>query len=214
MFFKNILVFINIFCINSYNTMNLSYDTNTINFTISGCPYNIDCSTLIFNALDICNVPGSYRNFNLDFNNNINNNNINNNNVNNIVFTYFDKGYGKTLFSIDPITNIINSVDVYINTYKMDINTIYNILLHEFGHVMLLDHSDEKDSIMGYSIMLDKYNNNINNKKLKLTQDDCFGIYIKLINDIIYKDYKYAFMLNRAMLKNCNDISDIQMTTP
>jgi len=199
------LLFSGINLINAYVVSDLIYETNDINFVISRCPNNIDCTTLIFNAIYVCNVPGSYRNFNLEFYNN----EIHDENNNNIIFDFFENGHGKTVFTVDSYSNIIKKVDVYINPYGLDFITLYNVVLHEIAHVMLLEHSKQPNSIMEYKIILDKNNNIINNnKRLNLTKDDCYGIYMKLIYDILFTNYLYALKLNTAMINNCNELPD------
>lgn len=40
-------------------------------------------------------------------------------------------------------------------------------------------------------------------ERFKMTEDDCYGIYIKMINDIIMPDYTYAIHLNNLMQSQC-----------
>lgn len=206
-YFLNILFNVISLCI-PYQLSDLKYTTDNIEFKIMKCPQYIDCTSLVFNAMSECNLPGSYRNFIWEFSDNPFEE-TEHNGINNIVFKYMPEYTGITRFSIDEFTNEIIEVDVIIDPIGLDELNIYNILLHELGHVMLLKHSDNYDSIMSYAVYVDSYNNPIPiYEKKYITRDDCYGIYMKLITDIINYDYIYAVKLNNMMIKFCNEISE------
>ena len=192
--------------VGSYEISSLKYTNNNIKFRVMPCPYNIDCTSLIFNAMSECNVPGSYRNFIWEFSNNPFEK-TDHNGINNIIFKSIQGGSGYTRFSIDVNNRDILEVDVTVDPTGMDELNIYNILLHELCHVMLLRHGEKTDSVMGYSVNVDLFGTPIlTYDKLYVTQDDCQGIYMKLITDMIYYDHIYAIKLNNMMIKYCNEL--------
>jgi len=88
-------------------------------------------------------------------------------------------GRGHT--TTNSLTNKQNIViDNTLLTYKYN---LYNVLYHEFGHVMGLDHSD-KQGIMNYSLIKDIHDNIIDDTfNIWLSQDDINGI--KYISNIV-----------------------------
>lgn len=87
-----------------------------------------------------------------------------------------------------------------INPYGLIRTTMYNVVLHEIAHVVLLDHGEYRDSLSGYLLRVMPTGYIIQaTERFKMTEDDCYGIYIKMINDIIMSDYTYAIHLNNLI---------------
>jgi hypothetical protein len=178
------------------------YKTNILDIYVGICPQHIDCPVLLFEANKILQVPGSYRNINWHFNNNYSDNYSNNSK--NEIFFVSNTYPGATTFEIN--NNTIQEFNMIINPYNIDETTLFNIILHEMMHVYLLDHDTTKISISSFILVLD---NNIivnSSKRLKLTKDDCLGLYEKLINDIIKHDLLYFYYLYKVKNIYCNNI--------
>jgi hypothetical protein len=182
------------------------YSTNVLDIYVGPCPQHIDCPVLLYEANAILQVPGTYRHINWHYNTNYTNydDNFNNNSKNEIFFV--NAAYpGATYFVSN--NNTIQEFDVIINPYKIDETTLFNIILHEMMHVYLLDHDNTKISISSFVLVL---NNDIivnSSKRLKLTKDDCLGLYEKLINDIIKTDLLYFYYLYKMKNIYCNNIA-------
>jgi len=83
---------------------------------------------------------------------------------------------------------------------------MYNIVLHEMAHVFLLDHGEYRDSLSGYLLRVMPTGGIVQaTERIKMTEDDCYGIYIKMINAIIMSDYTYAIHLNNLMQSQCKN---------
>ena len=64
--------------------------------------------------------------------------------------THADKGDapGLTVHNVRKPESIVRTVQVYLQTDRIpDLTTFRNVLLHEFGHVHLLDHSDPETMV-------------------------------------------------------------------
>jgi len=59
----------------------------------------------------------------------------------------------------------------------------------------LLDHGEYHDSLSVYLLHIMPTGGIVQATELfKMTEDECYGIYIKMINDIIMSDYIYIYI--------------------
>jgi hypothetical protein len=59
----------------------------------------------------------------------------------------------------------------------LHLNICRNVMLHEFLHAAGLDHSDDKDSVMGYHVSVSMLGELITENKKELNWDDILGLY-------------------------------------
>jgi hypothetical protein len=85
----------------------------------------------------------------------------------------FEGGVGGTTFRLSPVTRVISKVTVHIDPFGLNVVTLKNVLLHEMGHLFLLNHSLYTDSVMGYRVR-NRYNPF--EKELNITYDDHLGL--------------------------------------
>lgn len=89
-----------------------------------------------------------------------------------LVKAHFDVTTGWAIFE----------ADIRINISKIsDDSSLYNIMLHELGHALGLDHSDTTNSVMGGAIPVDQMGNTIPQPKNSLHVDDLYGLYQAMI---------------------------------
>jgi hypothetical protein len=201
---KHILAIFNLsILISGFNLLDRYYISNDINIHITSCPEYIDCVPIIFEANNVLQVPGSYINIKWHFDDN-DILNTKSDNKNKIIFRQISN-FGKTEFKVQ--NGRILKFNMFINYSNLSTETLYNIILHELGHVYLLGHSEFKDSIMGYKLSM--LNDRVlpATNKLQLSQDDCNGLYTKLIKDIKHKDYTYAMYLRQMKNIYCPTLS-------
>jgi hypothetical protein len=155
---------------------------------------------MIFEANSVLQVPGSYININWYFDE-FKSRSFSDNGINEIIFDQTSNTKGKTEFKIQ--NGIVMEFDIVINHRGLSPENLYNVILHELGHVYLLGHSEYDDSIMGY--VLDMLSNGQIQKtdKLVLTYDDCIGLYNVLIRDISIVEYTYYTHLNHIKNVYC-----------
>lgn len=195
-----IFVFLGILTrINSYDLSKRQYKNNNIDIHVSKCPANINCVLMLFEANDIWQVPGNYFHVNWYFDA-VQTPNTHINGMNEIIFTYEPDYQGQTEFQVQ--NGIILEFNMYISLLNLQYEHLYNVILHELGHVYLLSHSEYKDSVMGYKLGLlnDKL---ISEPKLQLTVDDCLGLYNVLVQNKQHGDYKYARYLEQMQNSYC-----------
>lgn len=85
----------------------------------------------------------------------------------------FEGGVGGTTFRLSSVTHVISKATVHIDPFGLHIQTLKNVLLHEMGHLFLLNHSLYTDSVMGYRV---KSRYNPFEKGLHITYDDHLGL--------------------------------------
>lgn len=192
-------IFTTVMCL-SYNLLNHKYKSADIDIYVS-CPKNIECSSMLFNANYLLHVPGSYFNINWHFLEKTLND-VHNNGLNDIIFTYDTTYKGKTIFK--KKNEYIVEFNSYISLYKTNYIELYNIILHEMGHIYLLNHSEYSDSIMGYVIFTKPDGESITSNLLGLTTDDCNGLYHNLIQNKQYEDILYTEYLIQIRDVYCN----------
>lgn len=203
---------IHLFCIinfsilgQCYNLLDRYYPSNNIDIHISQCPSNIDCVSMIFKANNILQVPGTYMNINWYFNE-VDTANVLYNGKNDIIFKNMENQYGKTEFQLHD--GKILEFNMIINPYGISETILYNIILHELGHVYLLAHSEFKDSVMGYKLdILPSGIIQSTDELIELTRDDCNGLYKRLIRDI-YKNNDYVVFLYRMKSIFCTTLQE------
>jgi hypothetical protein len=175
--------------------------SNSIDVHVGKCPDDIDCVSMLFDAVAELTLPGNYRHINWKFNS-VKSINSDSNGVHEIYFMYIPNQKGQTTFKL--LNGFILEFEMLINPYGLTKNTIYNVILHEMAHVFLLDHGEYRDSISGYILRVMPNGDIVQaNKRITMTEDDCFGIYIKMITDIIMTNYTYAVHLNNIMQTQC-----------
>lgn len=189
----------------SYKLLDRYYDNNIIDIHVSTCPPNIDCITMLFEANSILQVPGNYRHVNWFFNAR-ETPTLSDNGINEIIFKHTHKHKGKTEFKV--LNGKVLEFNMIIDPYKLTNNTLYNVILHELAHVYLLGHSEYKDSVMGYK--LDVYNDKIiqATEKIYLTNDDCLGLYDKLIKDMYNNNNQYKSHLQKTKNIHCSNFKN------
>lgn len=185
----------------SYNLLDRYYFNNIIDIHVTECHVNLDCIQILFDANRVLQVPGNYRHINWYFDA-VDSPNTHNNGINEIIFKYEPNYKGQTEFKIQ--NGKILEFNMLINPYGLSKESLYNIILHELAHVFLLGHSEYKDSIMGYNLIILPNGQVRNDKKLQLTNDDCLGLYAKLINDIKNIDYVYSLYLVKMSDSYCS----------
>lgn len=197
----NLCIVTAIWISDGYKLLERSYYNNDIDIHVGPCPIDIDCVTMIFDAADEFVLPGNYRQINWYFDG-VQTQNYQNNGLNELFFKYMPDNKGHTEFK--TLSGKILEFNMNINPYGLTRTTIYNVIVHEFSHVFLLGHGEYQDSITGFLLPVLPSGNIIQStQKLKMTSDDCYGIYIKMIDDIILYNYKYANSLNTVMSKHC-----------
>lgn len=67
--------------------------------------------------------------------------------------------------------NAILKYNIFIGTNLLTVDQIYNVLLHEFMHLFLVDHGEFSDSISGYKVQVGSLQ-----ERLQMTQDDYKGL--------------------------------------
>ena len=126
------------------------------------------------------------------------------NNKNKIVFRQISN-IGKTEFKVHH--GRILEFNMFINYINLSPETLYNIILHELGHVYLLGHSEFKDSIMGYKLeVLPNGSIQSSNVTITLSQDDCEGLYSRLVRDL--NDNAYVSYLQLMESIYCTTLRD------
>lgn len=193
-------------CFNShvtegYKLLERKYDNNSIDVYVGQYPPGVECISMLFNTVDELSMPGNYRHINWKFNS-VKTINSENNDLNEIYFMYIPDHKGQTTFKV--LNGIILEFEMLINPYGLTRTTMYNVVLHEMAHVFLLDHGEYRDSLSGYLLRVMPTGGIVQaTERIKMTEDDCYGIYIKMINDIIMSDYTYAIYLNNLMQSQC-----------
>ena len=193
--YKILFICISLPIIISYNLLDHYYSNNVLDIHVTPCLGNIDCIPMLFDVNRVLQVPGNYRHINWHFDA-VDSANLSNNGINEIIFKYGSIYKGQTEFKLH--NKKITEFNIIINPYGLSTETLYNTILHEMSHIYLLAHSQYKDSIAGYKIdVLPNGHIEQSTQKLQLTNDDCLGLYAKLIYDIINIDYIYSLYLER-----------------
>ena len=220
--FKLLIGFLSLIPSYCYKTTDLYYQSNNIDIYIEDCPTSVDCIPLIIETAHKWMLPGISFNINWI----IKDPAIDSSYYtlkNEISFKHNTNHYGFTVFQ--SIEKAILNFKIFISPYGITQNVLYNILLHEFGHVFLLQHSFYKDSVMGYKILtnLDK-TVNIYQEKITFSDDDVSGIYsIELakhsnnIKNIAFSNYLYSLYLQELERhphnsKRENNIQSVDLT--
>lgn len=191
-----------------YELLDRKYSKNSIDIHIGECPIDVDHISMIFEAANELTLPGNYRQINWFFDASWGNN-THENGRNEILFKYLNNEHGYTQFQVlnNNEERTILEFDMVINPYGLTRKTLYNIILHEMTHIFLLGHGEYSDSIAGFVIGVGAESRRViqSKERIKISRDDCYGIYQKMIDDIIvdYNDYEYANNLNNVMLIHC-----------
>ena len=184
----------------NYNLLERIYSNNVIDIHISACPVDINCILMLFEANAVLQVPGSFIHVNWYFDA-VETTNIKTNNLNEIIFKYQPDYKSQTEFQVQ--NGIVLEFNMFISIYNLTPEHLYNVILHELGHVYLLAHSEYKDSIMGYKLGILPNGYPKKEEKLYLSNDDCIGLYKILINNIQTKDYIYSIYLEQMRDNYC-----------
>ena len=225
---KNILISFYFVLCGCYKLLDRKYASNNIDIHVGDCPVDVDHVSMLFNAVDELTLPGNYRHINWYFDSEWENGTYVNN-KNEILFTHMDNDVAYTEFQVAYVADrsevkklfqpgkktknkkrknlekIIVEFDMIINPYGLTEETLYNVILHEMTHVFLLDHGEYEDSLSGITLRLNSSGDIIQYPdKQSIRQDDCYGIYQKMIDDILNVNKKYAENLE-TMKSHCEN---------
>jgi len=169
-----ILVFVWLWwLVDGYELHEFVHKSRVIHIDVCVCPPRIPfCDKLFLQAVDAVSVVGLYYTFVVTFG--YSHHAVRMDGVNTLCLSeslvYPQLGY--TNFVVDKRSNAVVEFDTVIHSVNIHANQVYNVMLHELLHILLVDHGPYRDSISGYKVVIGDWND----RRLNVSLDDYSGL--------------------------------------